>query len=266
MLKFEDVSVTYPSGVQALKHVNLEITEGEFVVIAGVSGAGKSTLLRCINRLIEYTGAKIEGRVLFDGEDVAKASRARVREIRAQVGMIFQEFNLVKRSSVMRNVLAGRISKAGNWRALTGMFRPEDRQVALAALDRVGIQGKAKQRGDKLSGGQMQRVGIARALAQEPRLILADEPVASLDPITARLVLEHLKQINEESGITTIVNLHDTVLARAFGDRIVGIRDATIIFDEPVDQLDEATFEEAIYGAALSTHEHRKVSQRSDTP
>lgn len=264
MLTFENVSVTYPSGVQALKGVNLQINEGEFVVVAGVSGAGKSTLLRCINRLIEYTGAKIEGRILFDGEDVAQASRGRVRDIRAQVGMIFQEFNLVKRSSVMRNVLAGRIPKVGSTKAFFGLFRPEDRQVALAALDRVGIRDKAKQRADKLSGGQMQRVGIARALAQEPRLILADEPVASLDPITARIVLEHLKQINEESGITTIVNLHDTVLARAFGDRIVGIRNSTIIFDEPVDQLDEATFEEAIYGAALSKHEHRKVSERGE--
>ncbi len=264
MLKFENVSVTYPSGTQALKNVNLEVKEGEFIVIAGVSGAGKSTLLRCINGLIEYTGAQIDGHVYFDGEDVARASRRRVREIRSQVGMIFQEFNLVKRSSVMRNVLAGRIPKVGSAKALFGMFRPEDKKIALASLDRVGIVEKAKQRADKLSGGQMQRVGIARALAQEPRLILADEPVASLDPITARIVLEHLKAINEESGITTIVNLHDTVLARAFGDRIVGIRDSTIIFDEPVDQLDEGTFEEAIYGAALSSHEYRKVSKRSD--
>jgi len=261
MLKFENLTVTYPSGVQALKNVNLHIKEGEFVVIAGVSGAGKSTLLRCVNRLIEYTGAKLDGHVWFDGEDVVGASSRRVREIRAQVGMIFQEFNLVKRSRVLRNVLAGRIPKAGAWRSLLGMFRPEDKQISLAALDRVGIKDKAYQRADKLSGGQMQRVGIARALAQEPRIILADEPVASLDPITARIVLEHLKQINEESGITTIVNLHDTVLARAFGDRIVGIRNATIIFDEPVEQLEEATFEEAIYGASLSAHERRRPSR-----
>ena len=264
MLKFENVCVTYPSGVHALKDVNLNVEEGEFVVIAGVSGAGKSTLLRCINRLIEYTGATIEGTITFNGENVLQASNRRVREIRSQIGMIFQEFNLVKRSSVMRNVLAGRITKAGTVRSLLGAFRPQDKTIALAALERVGIRDKARQRGDKLSGGQMQRVGIARALAQEPRLILADEPVASLDPITSRIVLEHLKQINEESGITTIVNLHDTVLARAFGDRIVGIRNAGIIFDEPVEQLDEATFEEAIYGAALSSHERRKAPPRSD--
>ncbi len=264
MLKFENLTVTYPSGVQALKGVNLEVKEGEFLVIAGVSGAGKSTLLRCINRLIEYSGARLEGHVWFDGEDVLAASGKRVREIRAQVGMIFQEFNLVKRSSVLRNVLAGRIPSAGTWRAMMGRFRSSDKAIALASLERVGIQDKARQRADKLSGGQMQRVGIARALAQEPRLILADEPVASLDPITARIVLEHLKRINEESGITTIVNLHDTVLARAFGDRIVGIRNSTIIFDEPVEQLDEATFEEAIYGAALSSHERRHVSKRDD--
>jgi len=264
-LQIENLSVTYPSGVRALEDVSLSVREGEFVVIAGVSGAGKSTLLRCINRLVEFTGAGLEGHVRFGDQDVLQLSSRRMRRLRAEIGMIFQEFNLVKRSSVLRNVLAGRIPKVGTWRALFGRFRPQDVEIALASLDRVGIKDKAYQRADKLSGGQMQRVGIARALAQEPRIILADEPVASLDPITARIVMEHLKQINVESGITTIVNLHDTVLAQAFGDRIIGIRDARIIFDEPVDELDEATFEEAIYGASLSAHEHRRVSERRQT-
>ncbi|MFB6286466.1 MAG: phosphonate ABC transporter ATP-binding protein [Candidatus Bipolaricaulia bacterium] len=265
LLRIENLSVTYPSGVRALEDVSLSVREGEFIVIAGVSGAGKSTLLRCINRLVEFTGAELEGQVRFDDQDVLRLSSRRTRRLRAEMGMIFQEFNLVKRSSVMRNVLAGRIPKVGTWKALLGRFRRVDVEVALASLDRVGIKDKAHQRADKLSGGQMQRVGIARALAQEPRLILADEPVASLDPITARVVMEHLKRINVESGITTICNLHDTLLAQAFGDRIVGVRDAQVIFDEPVDKLDEATFEEAIYGAPLSAHEHRQVSQRRQT-
>ncbi len=265
LLSINDLSVTYPGGVRALENVSLDVEEGEMVVIAGVSGAGKSTLLRCINRLVEFTGAKLEGSVKLENRRILTLPSRKMRKTRSEIGMIFQEFNVVKRSTVLRNVLAGRIPKAGTFRAITGRFRSQDIQIAQQALAQVGIDDKANERADKLSGGQMQRVGVARALAQEPRLILADEPVASLDPITARLIMEHLKRINEEAGITTIVNLHDTVLAQAFGDRIIGLKDARVIFDEKVENLDEATFEEAIYGEALSSHEHRQVSMRTNS-
>jgi len=192
VIKFVNVSKTYPNGVEALKNINLEIKEGEFVAIIGLSGAGKSTLLRLINKLIESTG----GEVFFDGESVTKAKGRDLINIRRQIGMIFQGFNIVKRMSVLSNVLSGRVAYHPTWKTILGLFPEEDKQIAYRALKRVDILEKVHNRASDLSGGQQQRVAIARALAQEPKLMLADEPVASLDPITTVQVMDYLKKIN----------------------------------------------------------------------
>lgn len=246
MIEFRDVSVVYPGGVEALKNINVTFHPGEFVVIVGLSGAGKSTLLRSLNRLVTPTS----GDILFDGESITTASPKRLRELRREIGMIFQTFNLVKRSSVIRNVLAGRVGHVPQWRTLLGMWPREDVELAFQCLERVNISDKARVRADALSGGQQQRVGIARALAQQPRVILADEPVASLDPPTSHIVMQDLKRINREDGITTIVNLHFIDMAQEYGDRIIGLREGRLVFDGKAADVTTATFEE-IYGRAI---------------
>lgn len=246
MIQFRNVSVVYPGGVEALKDVSLTFNKGEFVVIVGLSGAGKSTLLRSLNRLVTPTS----GEILFDGESVTAASPRRLRALRRDIGMIFQTFNLVKRSSVLTNVLAGRVGHVPQWRTLLGLWPREDVELALQCLERVNIPDKARVRADALSGGQQQRVGIARALAQRPKVILADEPVASLDPPTSHVVMQDLKRINREDGITTLVNLHFIDMAQEYADRIIGLREGRLVFDGKASEVTTATFEE-IYGRAI---------------
>jgi len=256
LIELIEISKTFPNGVQALKNVSLTIGDGEFVVIVGLSGAGKSTLLRCINRLVEPTS----GKVVIDGVDVTAAGPEELRRIRTRIGMIFQDFNLVKRSLVITNVLAGRLGHTSPFRGLAGLFSREDIDVALSCLDKVDIRDKAYVRADQLSGGQQQRVGIARALAQMPSLILADEPVASLDPPTSHVVMRDLKRINEEDHITTIVNLHFIDLARQYGSRIVGLRAGELVYDGPAQDATEGTFE-SIYGRRIHEGDLRDVEE-----
>ncbi|WP_261624602.1 phosphonate ABC transporter ATP-binding protein [Nesterenkonia marinintestina] len=247
MISFESVDVVYPGGVRGLADVDLRIDDGEFIVIVGLSGAGKSTLLRAVNGLVPYTS----GTLTVGDEVVDPHSRRRLRRLRSRVGMIFQSFNLVSRISVLHNVLVGRSSQTPTWRSLLGWYRPEDREIAFQSLERVGIVEKAYVRASTLSGGQQQRVAIARALAQDPEVLLADEPVASLDPPTAHQVLQDLRRINRELGITTIVNLHHLDMARRYADRVIGMRGGRIVFDAPVEEADDAAVEE-IYQRSLT--------------
>jgi phosphonate transport system ATP-binding protein len=242
MLQIQNLSKTYPNGTQALKNVSFEVKDGEFLVVIGLSGSGKSTLLRCINRLIDPT----EGKIIWDGIDITAASPAELRTIRRNIGMIFQQFNLVKRSSVMTNVLSGRLGYVNPWLSLIGLWPQEDKRRALEALERVGIADKAYQRADALSGGQQQRVGIARALMQNPKLILADEPVASLDPVLSHSILQYLEQLNQE-GITVICSLHFLDLVHRYATRVVALKDGVKVFEGTAQEIDRAKFKQ-IYG------------------
>lgn len=242
MLKIENVSKTYPTGTQALKDVSFDVQDGEFLVVIGLSGSGKSTLLRCINRLIDPTS----GKITWDGVDITAASPAELRSIRKHIGMVFQQFNLVKRSSVMTNVLAGRLGYVNSWLSLLGIWPQEEKEKAIKALTRVGIADKAYNRADALSGGQQQRVGIARALMQEPKIILADEPVASLDPVLSHSILQYLEQLNKE-GITVICSLHFLDLVHRYATRVVALKDGVKVFEGLPAQIDRAKFKE-IYG------------------
>jgi phosphonate transport system ATP-binding protein len=247
MIRFENASVTYPGGVHALKNLTLDIHDGEMLIIVGLSGAGKSTLIRAINGLVPLS----DGDVTVDGVSVRRAKGRQLREIRSKIGMIFQTFNLVKRTTVLNNVLMGRLHDTGTLRSLIGWYRPEDVEVAMQALERVDVVEKAYVRASNLSGGQQQRVGIARALAQEPKIILADEPVASLDPPTSHVVMSDLQRINRELGITTIVNLHFLDLAKVYGERIIGMRGGELVYDGTAAQADENVFRD-IYGRSLT--------------
>ncbi|GEP85533.1 phosphate ABC transporter ATPase [Staphylococcus piscifermentans] len=254
-IEFRDVSKVYDNGHVGLDHINLNIEKGDFAVIVGLSGAGKSTLLRSINRLHDIT----DGDIVIDGASIAKASGKKLLEMRRNIGMIFQNFNLVKRSSVMRNVLSGRVGYHPTWKMVLGLFPKEDKLKALEALDRVNILDKYKSRSDELSGGQQQRISIARALCQEPSIILADEPVASLDPLTTKQVMDDLKRINEELGITIIINLHFVDLAREYGTRIIGLRDGKLVFDGPVEEATDDAFNQ-IYGRSINEDEKLGVN------
>lgn len=247
MIEFDGVDVTYRGGFQALKGVSLTIQPGELVVIVGLSGAGKSTLLRAINGFVPITA----GSVKVNGTEVRGASASTLRELRSQIGMIFQTFNLVTRTSVINNVLMGRLSKVGRLRAILGAWPAADREMALQALERVEIVEKAYVRASDLSGGQQQRVGIARALAQEPSVLLADEPVASLDPVTSHTVMGDLRRINRDLGITTIINLHFLDLARTYGKRLIGLRAGELVYDGDISNVDEDTFR-GIYGRSVT--------------
>lgn len=250
MIEFQNVSKVYPNGTIGLKNINLTINKGEFIVIVGLSGAGKSTLLRSINRLHEIT----DGQIVIDGRSITAATGVQLRNLRRDIGMIFQNFNLVKRSSVLRNVLSGRVGYHSTLRTLLGLFPKHDVDLALQALERVNIREKAYVRADQLSGGQQQRVSIARALAQEAKIILADEPVASLDPLTTRQVMDDLRRINQELGITTVVNLHFIDLAREYATRIIGLRAGQVVFDGPVSEATDEAFSD-IYGRAIKKDE-----------
>lgn len=247
MIEFKNVDVTYPGGLKALKDVSLTIETGELVVIVGLSGAGKSTLLRAINGFVPITA----GSVKVDGVEVRGADPKTLRELRSNIGMIFQTFNLVNRTTVINNVLMGRLSKVPRWRSMLALWPASERELALQALERVEIVEKAYVRASDLSGGQQQRVGIARALAQQPTVILADEPVASLDPVTSHTVMRDLRRINRELEITTIINLHFLDLARSYGQRLVGLRDGQLVYDGEIKDVDDNTFRE-IYGRAVT--------------
>ena len=248
MIKFENVSVTYPGGVEALKNLNLEIKDGDFIIIVGLSGAGKSTLLRTVNNLVKPS----TGTVYLEDKNVTNARKKELKQIRSQIGMIFQTFNLVNRSTVLKNVLTGRLSNISTIRSILGLWPKDQKQMAFEALNQVEILEKASVRASNLSGGQQQRVGIARALSQKPKVMLADEPVASLDPITSRVVMSYLKKINNELGITTIVNLHFLDLAKEFGDRLIGLRDGKLVFDGNVNDVSDEDFEN-IYGRSIKS-------------
>lgn len=242
MLRVENLTKIYPNGTKALDKVSFEVHDGDFLVVIGLSGSGKSTLLRCINRLIDPT----EGKIFWDDIDITAASQTELRHIRRNIGMVFQQFNLVKRSSVITNVLSGRLGYANSWLSLLGIWTDEDRKLAYKALERVGIADKAHNRADALSGGQQQRVGIARALMQEPKLILADEPVASLDPVLSHSILQYLEQLNKE-GITVICSLHFLDLVHRYATRVIALKDGLKVFEGTATEIDRTKFKE-IYG------------------
>ena len=243
MLEVKNLSKIYPNGTQALYDVSFNVPDGQFLVVIGLSGSGKSTLLRCINRLIDPT----EGQILWDGIDITAAKGAELRHIRRHIGMVFQQFNLVKRSSVMTNVLSGRLGYVPTWSSVLGIWPAEERQRAMTALETVGIQDKAKERADALSGGQQQRVGIARAIMQEPKLILADEPVASLDPVLAHSILQYLEQLNKDNGMTVICSLHFLDLVQRYASHVIALKDGKKVFEGEPQEIDRKKFKD-IYG------------------
>jgi len=243
MLQVEHLTKVYENGTVALEDVSFEVPDGEFLAIIGLSGSGKSTLLRCINRLIEPT----EGRILWNGEDVTKASQEDLRRYRRRVGMVFQHFNLVNRSKVMTNVLAGRLGYTNPAMALINRFSKSDMDNALVQLDRVGLREKAGSRADELSGGQQQRVGIARALMQEPEMILADEPVASLDPVLAHSIMRYLEVINSEDGVMVLCSLHFLDLVHKYSDRAIALNEGKLVFHGLPSEIDDERFKD-IYG------------------
>lgn len=243
MLRVEHLTKIYPNGTVALRDVSFEAQDGEFLAVIGLSGSGKSTLLRCINRLIEPTS----GKIIWNGADITAASLAEMRRIRRQMGFIFQQFNLVKRSSVITNVLTGRLGYVSTLPSLVGAFSREDTARALGNLERLGLSDKAYVRADSLSGGQMQRVGIARALMQEPKLILADEPVASLDPVLSHSILKYLEQLNKEDKLTVLCSLHFLDLVHRYATRAIALKDGKLVFEGLPTAIDDAQFK-AIYG------------------
>ena len=243
MLKVENLTKVYPNGTQALKNVSFEVPDGEFLAVIGLSGSGKSTLLRCINRLIEPTS----GTIYWNQQDITSAVGGDIRKVRRQIGMIFQQFNLVKRSSVFTNVLTGRLGYVNSFASLFHLFSAADRKRAMDSLDQVGLADKAFVRADSLSGGQQQRVGIARALMQEPQLILADEPVASLDPVLAHSILKYLEQLNKERGITILCSLHFLDLVHRYATSAIALKDGELVFQGLPNEIDDAQFK-AIYG------------------
>ena len=235
MISIRGLSKTYPgAGARALNNISIDVRAGEFLVILGPSGAGKSTLLRCINRLVDPS----EGQVFHNGAEITTHGGS-LRAIRRQFGMVFQQFNLVKRLSVLTNVLTGRLGYRSVWRSLAFSFPEADKRIAIECLARVNMDHKAFQRADTLSGGEQQRVAIARALAQKPMVILADEPVASLDPKIARQVLGYLRQAAQELGITVLCNLHQVDYAKEFSERVVGMSRGAVVFEGPPSALTE---------------------------
>lgn len=249
-VRFERVGVTYPNGYTGLKDISLNIPAGQMVGIVGLSGAGKSTLIRSINGLVPISS----GEITVGAHRLSTLRGAKLRELRSEIGMIFQGFNLAKRTTVLNNVLTGRLHDTAAWRSLFAAWKKEDVELAMQALERVEIVSKAYQKAASLSGGQQQRVAIARTLAQQPKIILADEPVASLDPPTSHVVMRDLQRINAELGITVVVNLHFLDLARRYSDRLIGLRAGEVVFDGAGADADESVFE-SIYGRSLTAED-----------
>ncbi len=246
MLEIKNLSKTYDDGTEALKNVSFKVEDGEFLVIIGLSGSGKSTLLRCINRLIEPTA----GEIIWNGKNIVEAGSRELRTVRSRIGMIFQHFNLVKRLSVLNNVLSGRLGYLNTWNSLFYRFSEKDRKDAYRALERVGIREQAFKRADELSGGQQQRVGIARALMQDPEIVLADEPVASLDPVLAHTILGYLEKMNQDDNITVLCSLHYLDLVQRYATKVIGLRDGEIVYTgtgEDIRKMTDQEFKE-IYG------------------
>lgn len=243
ILRFEHVTKQYPNGVHALQDVSLEVAEGEFVSVIGPSGSGKSTLLRAINRLIPIT----KGRVELDGMDVSRQRGKHLRALRCKVGMIFQNYNLVYRLSVLQNVLHGRLGHLSGPKGILGLYSEEDKKSAIALLEEIGLGSFCYNRAADLSGGQKQRVGIARAIMQNPKLLLCDEPIASLDPSSAKTIMDTLRHMCEQRHIACIVNLHQLDAAIKYSTRIIGLSKGKIVFDGPPEQLTDEQIER-IYG------------------
>lgn len=249
ILSIKNLKKTYPNGVQALKGVSFDVKKGEFLVVIGLSGSGKSTLLRCINRLHDPTS----GEVVFNSEgktaDIAQlSSKNDIRNLRKKIGMIFQHFNLIPRHTVLSNVLMGKLGSTSTLKSIFNLFSEKDNDDALKYLKLVGISEKSHIRADQLSGGQQQRVAIARALTQSPEILLADEPVASLDPATCHIVMDYLKKVNQELGITIICNLHFLSLVRQYATRVIALKGGELVYEGDPKSIDEAWFEK-IYGA-----------------
>ena len=246
MLEIRNLTKIYGDGTLAVDNVSFTVADGEFLIVIGLSGSGKSTLLRCINRLIDPT----EGEILWDGVDLAKLEGDDLRKTRRKIGMIFQQFNLVSRSSVMINVLAGRLGYANTWPTLLHQFSKKDREKAWDILRRMDIEDQAMKPARELSGGQQQRVGISRALMQDPELILADEPVASLDPVLAHSILNYLEKLNKEDNLTIICSLHYLDLVQRYASRVVGLRAGKLVYEGSREEIQKMTDEEfkSIYG------------------
>ena len=250
MIKFDKVNKVYPNGLHALKNVSLEINQGEFVAIIGLSGAGKSTLLRTINRMHDIS----EGSLIVNGQEIKNLKGKDLRTFRRKVGMVFQSFNLVTRTTVINNVLTSRVPDMPLWKSIIGLYSKEDKIIALEALDKVGILDKAYVRADHLSGGQQQRVALARTLAQKPEIILADEPVAALDPITATQVMDDFKKINKELNMSVLINIHHVDLALKYADRVIGIKAGEIVYDGAAKDVTNEVLKQ-IYGRELAADE-----------
>ncbi|MGB9359293.1 MAG: phosphonate ABC transporter ATP-binding protein [Acidimicrobiia bacterium] len=243
MLKVENLTKIYDGGTQALDDVSFEVEKGEFLAVIGLSGSGKSTLLRCINRLIEPTS----GTITWDGIDITTASQEDLRRIRRRIGMVFQHFNLVSRSKVLTNVLAGRLGYLNPALSVVNRFPKADLEKAHAQLARVGLEEKAGARADELSGGQQQRVGVARAMMQDPEIMLADEPVASLDPVLAHSIMQYLELINQEDGVMVLCSLHFLDLVHQYADRVIALNEGKLVFEGTPEEIDDDKFKE-IYG------------------
>lgn len=233
LLAFQNVSKTYNNVTKALQDVTFSLEEGEFVSIIGPSGAGKSTLLRCVNRLVDAS----QGAIFFDGQDVTKAGKKELRQFRTKTGMIFQHYNLVNRLSVIENVLHGLLGQKSTFSGMAGHYTESEKAEAFQIIQEMGLAEQAYKRCDELSGGQKQRVGIARAIMQKPKLILCDEPIASLDPKSSKVIMDHLKKINQTKKITCLVNLHQVDVAVKYSERIIGVSGGRIVYDGPSSQL-----------------------------
>ena len=247
MIEFKDVSKVYPSGIRGLNHVNLRIEQGEFLAVIGLSGAGQSTLIRAINRMIDIT----DGQLIVDDVDVMSLKGARMRRFRRKIGMVFQSFNLVSRATVISNVLASDVPDMPFWKTLFGIYSADQKIKALEALDKVNTLDKAYNRCDELSGGQMQRVALARTLNQKPSIILADEPVASLDPVIADVVMNDFARINREMNITILINIHHVDLALKYATRVIGIRAGEIVYDGPASEVTQEVLDMVYNGNAI---------------
>ena len=236
ILEFKNVSKIYNNTTKALTDISFSVSEGEFVSIIGPSGSGKSTILRCINRLVEAT----QGSIIFDGHDIKQADKKEIRQVRKKAGMFFQHYNLVDRLSVIENVLHGRLGYKSVISGVIGHYTEAEKEKAFQILAMLGLTEQAYKRCDELSGGQKQRVGIARSLMQEPRLILCDEPIASLDPSSSKIIMDYLSNINETMKITCIANLHQVDVALRYAKRIIGITAGQIVYDGPPEKLTKA--------------------------
>ena len=250
-VRVENLSKVFPGGIRALNDVSLEVRSGEFVVVIGLSGSGKSTLLRCINRLEDPTA----GRIWISGREITDSEGADLRALRTRIGMIFQQFNLIRRHSVLINVLSGSLGRAPLINSLFIRFSEEERDRAQSSLERVGLGDRGASRADVLSGGQQQRVAIARALMQRPELILADEPVASLDPALRHSVMRQIESLNQQEGMTVICTLHDIDLIARYASRVIALRDGQVVYEGKPDRFDAATFRQ-IYGEDAEPSSH----------